>query len=142
MLSSCHSIPTSKPIAPIVDIESVEVLKIGLREQQLAFRLNVINPNSYDLPLQSLSFLASVDGTKIAQGASNERVNLPANQAAIVEISVKTRINKLLTRLLALSRSETDDVTYDVIGFVKLANWPARIPFNVDGTVENPVTQQ
>ena len=32
----------------------------------------------------------------------------------------------------------TLDLDYGVSGSVRLANWPARIPFDVDGVIENP----
>ncbi len=137
-LYACNTIPTHKPIAPTVEIESVKALKLKLNKQELAFRLKVTNPNTYDLPLQSLSFIASVDGSQFAQGSSDERVTLPAQQDAIVEVRVSTRLNKLLGKLLLFSTSNEEEVDYKVTGFVKLANWPARIPFNVDGALENP----
>jgi len=137
-LVACSSIPTHKPIAPTVDLESVKALRLKLDRQELAFRLKIFNPNEYDLPLQSLSFTATVDGSQIAEGRSDERVTLPAQQDAIIEVRVSTRLNKLLGRLLLFSTSDEEEVDYKVTGYVKLANWPARIPFNVDGALENP----
>jgi LEA14-like dessication related protein len=137
-LYACNTIPTNKPIAPTVEIESIKALKLKLNKQELAFRLKVTNPNTFDLPLQSLSFIASVDGSQIAQGSSDERITLPAKQDAIVEVRVSTRLNKLLGKLLLFSTSDEEQVNYKVTGFVKLANWPARIPFNVNGALENP----
>lgn len=135
---ACSTIPTHKPIAPTVEIESVKAIKIKLTRQELEFSLKVTNPNAYDLPLQSLSFVASVDGSQMAQGISDERVTLPAKQDAVVKVRVNTRLNKLIGRLLLFSTSDQEEVDYRVTGFVKLANWPARIPFNVDGALENP----
>ncbi|MFK7852465.1 MAG: LEA type 2 family protein [Granulosicoccus sp.] len=137
-LAACSSIPTHKPIAPTVEIESIKPIKLRLNRQDLAFKLKVSNPNEYDLPLQSLSFIASVDGSQIAAGNSDERITIPAQQDAIVEVMVSTRINKLLGQLLLFSTSDQQEVDYQVEGFVKLANWPARIPFNMDGALENP----
>lgn len=138
LLAGCQSIPTSKPIPPQVEIESIRAVKMSLTRQELAFKLKVSNPNNYDLPLQYLNFVASLDGRELAQGLSNERVTLPANDDAIVEILVSTRINKLLGQLLLATDNNERDIAYDVKGFVKLGNWPTRIPFNVDGLVDNP----
>ena len=137
-LYACNTIPSHKPIAPTVEIESVKALKLKLNRQELAFKLKVTNPNNYDLPLEFLSFMASVDGIQIARGSSDERITLPMQQDAIVEVRVSTRVNILLGSLLLFSTSEEDKIDYKVTGFVKLANWPARIPFNVDGSLENP----
>lgn len=137
-LFGCSSIPTHKPIAPTVELESVKALKLSLNKQEIAFKLKVYNPNLYDLPLQLLSFAASVDGSSFAQGNTDERITLPSKENAIVEVIVSTRLNKLLGKLLLFSNSEQKKVDYKVTGFVKLANWPSRIPFNVDGELENP----
>ena len=137
-LIACSSIPTHKPIAPGIEIESVRPTKLKLNQQELAIRLNVNNPNEYDLGLQNLSFTATVDGSHVATGSSDERVTLPANQDTVIEVLVSTRLNKLIGRLLLFSTSNEQSVNYEVSGFVKLSNWPARIPFNVDGALENP----
>ncbi|MGQ7846784.1 LEA type 2 family protein [Granulosicoccus sp. 3-233] len=141
LLAGCQSIPRSKPLPPDVEIESIRAVKMSLSSQQLAFRLKVGNPNDYDLPLQYLNFVAALDGKELAQGVSNERVNLPAHEDATIEIMVNTRINKLLGQLLLATDNNEREIAYDVRGFVKLSNWPTRIPFNVDGLVDNPALQ-
>ncbi|ASJ71124.1 LEA type 2 family protein [Granulosicoccus antarcticus] len=139
LLSACNTMLTSRPIAPTVEVTSVKAEKIGLIKQDLMFQLMVSNPNDYDLPVQALSFIAAVDGVEMAQGMSTERVLIPANNKARLDIQVSTRMNKLLGQLLLATSKSRKDLAYDVKGFVKLSNWPLRIPFNVDGAVENPV---
>jgi len=48
---------------------------------------------------------------------------------------VNTSISKVFGQLLSLANSARESVDYDVSGFVKLANWPLRIPFGVDGNL-------
>ncbi|MDB4222491.1 LEA type 2 family protein [Granulosicoccus sp.] len=136
-LASCATIPTSAPIAPTVILKSVKPLKIGLTKQELAFQLEITNPNSYDLPIQSLSFVAKLENKEVAQGISNERVTLPANGKAVLEIIVSARIQRILGQLLSLNSKKTNDLKYDVKGFVKLSNWPIKIPFTTDGNVSS-----
>lgn len=133
VFTACSSIPSTPPIAPTVELDSVKPVKIGLRKQELSFKLNINNPNPYDLPLQSLSFIAEIEGSEVAQGISNEPVTLPANSDALVEVIVSTRLNRLLAQIFQLAGSDNNTVNYDVNGFVKLANWPLKIPFSVDG---------
>ncbi len=78
---------------------------------------------------------------ELAQGLSTERVTIPANGKAMLEVHVSTSVNKLLGRLLLAANQNRKNITYDVQGFVKLSNWPARIPFNVDGALQNPALQ-
>lgn len=134
-LASCASIPTSAPIAPTVALKSVKPLKLSFSRQELAFQLEVSNPNPYDLPIQTLSFIANLEDKEVAQGISNERVTLPANGKAIVEIIVSTRIQQILGQILSLNSKNTSEMKYDVKGFVKLSNWPLKIPFTTDGKV-------
>lgn len=141
LVTGCQSIPSSKPLPPTVQIESIRAVKMSLTRQELAFKLKINNPNDYDLPLQYLNFVASLDGNELAQGVSNERVTLPAKEDASIEVLVSTRINKLLGQLLLATSNDEKSIAYDVKGFVKLSNWPTRIPFNVDGQVDNPALQ-
>jgi len=134
-MSACSTIPTSRPEAPDVKLLSVEPVKIGLTSQDLAFELEVTNPNAFALPLQTLSFIAAVENKEIARGFSNEHVTLPANGVAVMEIIVSTSLSRVIGQLLSLAGSTKDSVNYDVSGFIKLANWPLRIPFGVDGNI-------
>ena len=138
LLSGCTTMLTSRPLAPKVSVDSVKAEKISLTRQNLLFRLAVSNPNRFDLPLQTLNFIAAVDGMELAQGLSTERVTIPANGKAMLEVRVSTSINKLLGQLLLATNQNRNDIAYDVKGFVKLSNWPARIPFNMDGALQNP----
>ncbi|MFK7993019.1 MAG: LEA type 2 family protein [Granulosicoccus sp.] len=134
-LSGCSSIPTSKPLAPTVEIAGLDVVKLGFRRQELEFTLDVFNPNNYDLPVNNLSFIASSDNQAIAEGSSDIPVLLTANGTTEVVINVTARANRLLRKLIASSINEKSMLAYNVTGFVKLDNWPARIPFNVDKTL-------
>lgn len=132
-IAACSSIPSTPPVAPTVELESVKPVKLGLRKQELLFQLNINNPNPYDLPLQSLSFIAEIEGSEVAQGISNEPVTLPAESNAMVDVVVSTRLNRILAQVFHLAGSNADTVNYDVNGFVKLSNWPLKIPFSVNG---------
>ena len=135
-LTGCASIPTSKPEAPKVTVASVRPLNLSLTRQKLAFRLRVQNPNNFDLPLQQMNFIAKFAGQEIAEGSSDERVTIPANGEAILEVSVTAKIAEMLNQFRAMIDSDTLELDYGVTGTVKLANWPARIPFNVDGVLD------
>lgn len=134
-LTACASIPTSKPVAPTVVLKSVKPLKLGFTKQELAFELELSNPNAFDLPIQTLSFIAQLGDKKVADGTSYEPVTVPANGKAFLEIIVSARIQRILGQMLSLNLDNGRDLKYDVKGFVKLANWPLKIPFKTDGNV-------
>lgn len=137
VLTGCASIPSSQPKAPQIEVESVKAIKLGLTRQDLVFRLKISNPNEFDLPLQTLNFIASMNDKEVAQGMSNERITIPANDTEMLDVHVSARIGALLGTILRSASNNAEQIPYVVRGFVKLANWPTRIPFNVDGTVEN-----
>ena len=140
LLSACSTFPTSKPVAPDVKILSVEPHKLSFTEQELALQLQLDNPNTYDIALQSLTFIAKLDGQELAQGASNDPVTLPAQATAKMEVIVSTKISRVLGQLAQIASAAQDNVNYDIKGFVKLANWPVKIPFNVDGQLDNKLS--
>ena len=137
-LAGCASFPSVRPDPPTVSVAGVRPLSIGLTKQRLEFRLRVENPNDFELPLRSLDFVADLAGERIATGRSDERVTIPANGEEIVEVEVEAGIGRLLERMRDMLDNRTLDLDYEVSGFVKLDNWPARIPFDVGGVLENP----
>jgi LEA14-like dessication related protein len=139
MQPGCAAIPGSKPQSPNVTIASVRPLNLSLTRQKLGFSLRVENPNSFDLPLQALDFTARFAGQDIATGSSHEKVTIPANGEAIVEVEVIAGIDKMLSQFRTMIDSKTLELDYGVTGTVKLANWPRRIPFNVEGELEDPL---
>lgn len=137
-LAGCKSVPTHKPIAPKVSIAAVKPLNLSLSGQRINFTLRVSNPNSYDLPLRSLDFIASFAGDDIAKGVSDEAVTIPAKGEALVDIEVLAGLGKLLGQIKSMAKTKEFDLNYGVKGSVKLDNWPARIPFDVTGVLEQP----
>lgn len=138
LLVGCASLPGGKPLSPKVSVESVRPLNLSLSGQKLEFRLRIENPNNFDLPVEGLKFNAKLGGDKIADGLSNERVNVPANADAILQVEVTAGLGKVLNRLRDMLAGDDVKLDYDVTGTVKLATWPIAIPFNVDGELENP----
>ncbi|HBR98686.1 MAG TPA: hypothetical protein DD979_15125 [Gammaproteobacteria bacterium] len=141
-LGGCRSLPLSKPKPPVVSIAEVRPISLGLREQKLAFTLRVRNPNPYDLPLESLDFVAMVANDPIARGESRQRVTLPANASATVEVQVAARLGKLLGQLQSMLTTKTVNLNYGIKGDVKLANWPMKIPFDVEGELTPPTASK
>lgn len=134
--TGCGIIPGTKPEAPTVTVDGVRPLNLSLNRQKLAFRLRVQNPNSFDLPLQSLDFSAHFAGEKIADGSSKDDVIIPAKGEAFIEVEVIAAINTLLGQFRNMLDDDDLQTDYGVTGRVKLANWPRRIPFNVQGELE------
>lgn len=137
-LNACASIPTTKPLPPAVQLISIKPINLSLSQAKLEFRLRVQNPNGFDLPLQQLDFVAFFAGDQIASGISKDSVTLPSKGEAILRVAVDTKLSRLFGHLKNMVKAQEYDVAYGVKGNVKLANWPKRIPFNVEGELEEP----
>jgi len=138
LVSACGALSSVKPEAPKVSVAGVRPLNISLTRQKLEFRLRVQNPNAFDLPIRSLDFVAELAGDEIATGRSDERVTVPANGEAEIRVDVVTGIDRLVGKFRSMFEDRTLELDYGVTGSVKLTNWPTRIPFDVDGILENP----
>jgi|GEM_PF-337797 len=137
--SGCAVVDRVKPESPRVTVDGVKPLNLSLTRQRLAFRLRVENPNDFELPLRELDFTARVAGDRIASGRSDERVTIPANGEAYLTVNVEAGMSRIIGRIRQMLDDQTLELDYDVTGFVRLDNWPSRIPFDVDGVLENPL---
>lgn len=139
VVSGCAAVDRVKPESPRVTVAGVKPLNLSLTHQRLAFRLRVENPNDFELPLRELDFTARVAGDKVASGRSDERVTIPANGEGFVTVNVTAGMSRIVGRIRQMLGDQTLELDYDVAGFVRLDNWPAKIPFDVDGVIENPL---
>lgn len=137
-LSACSSLPLPKPESPTVTVDAVRPLSLGLSKQTIGLTLRIANPNNFELPMQSLSFNAHFSGQRFAQGRSVEKVIIPANGEAMLDVEITAGLAKLANQIKAMLNTNNAELNYDVTGLVKLANWPKAIPFNVEGELEDP----
>lgn len=138
VLSACSSLPSIKPQSPSIAVTDVRPVSLSLSSQTIGLSLRVTNPNSFDLPMQSLTFIANFAGQQFAKGHSVHNVIVPANGEALLDVEVEAGLVKLANQLKEMLDSNNAELNYDVAGVVKLANWPKAIPFNVEGELEDP----
>ena len=111
-LSACSTI-TTKPLKPSVELVSVIPLNINLSEQKLRFTLKVTNPNSFELPVESVDFIARFNDADIASGKSKHNTVIPANGDALLTLDVTAGIDRLVTTLQTLLQGDTlNSVSY------------------------------
>ena len=138
-ISACSILP-SKPIKPEIELVSVRPLNISLTEQKLRFTLNVNNPNNFELPVESINFIARFNGTNIANGKSNQAVSIPANSDGKLTLDVTAGVDRLVSTLSTLLEGQTLNLDYELTGSVRIENWSTPIPFDVVGAmnIESP----
>lgn len=135
MLSACANL-VSKPIKPTIELVNVKPLNINMSEQKLRFTLKVINPNSFDLPVEAINFVARFNDTNIANGKSNQSVTIPANSEAILSLDVTAGLNRLASTLHTMLQGKDPNLDYELKGTVQVASWPRPIPFDVIGAMD------
>ena len=133
--AACSTI-TTKPLKPTIELVSVVPLNINLSEQQLRFALKITNPNSFDLPVESVDFIARFNDAHIASGKSNHSTIVPANSDALLTLDVTAGIDRLMTTLQTLLQGETLNLNYELAGSVQIENWSTPIPFDVIGAMD------
>ncbi|MEM7257351.1 MAG: LEA type 2 family protein [Pseudomonadota bacterium] len=133
--AACSSIP-KKALKPKVELVSVVPLNISVSEQKLRFHLNVTNPNSFELPVESVDFIARFNDTDIASGKSLQSAVIPPNGAATLTLDVTAGIDRLASTLQTLLQGEQLNLNYELTGSVKIEDWATPIPFNVIGAMD------
>lgn len=133
--SACAGIIT-KPVKPTIELVSVRPLNVSVTEQKLRFQLKVINPNSFDLPVEAINFVARFNDTNIANGKSNQSVTVPANSEALLSLDVTAGLDRLASTLNTLLQGENLNLDYELSGTVQVATWPDPIPFDVIGAMD------
>jgi len=68
----------------------------------------------------------------------NERVTIPANGSARLNVVGTTSLGKLISKIKSAA-SDGSNLSYNVKGNLKLDNWPKVIPFDSSGDIENPL---
>jgi len=140
LLSGCAVLDLSNPESPTVRLESVKPKQIGGAVQQLELGLIIENPNRFDLRISGVDFTALINGEKFASGSSDQGVNVPGLGEALIQVQVALGISQLFSQAAKLLSSPNDGpLIYGVTGTVDLENWPASIPFRVDGEYASPL---
>ena len=135
LISACSTL-TTKPLKPQVELISVVPLNINLSEQRLRFALKVTNPNNFQLPVESIDFIARFNNTDIASGKSNHSTVVPANGEAVLTLDVTAGIDRLLTTLQTLLKQQSLNMNYELNGTVQIENWANPVPFDVSGEMD------
>ncbi len=138
LLTACASVipKLAKPAKPTVELVSVKPLNINVAEQKLRFQLKVTNPNSFDIPVEAVNFVARFNDTNIANGKSNQSVIVPANSEALLSLDVTAGLNRLASSLGTLLQGKSLNLDYELSGTVQVASWPDPIPFDVVGAMD------
>lgn len=137
MLTACAS--TGAFISsPTVDLTSVQLEKMSLRQQTFLLGFDVDNPNAFPLPVRAIEYTVRFDDERFAGGATEGNFTVPAKGQDEFKISVDLDFLNTASQLSALlRRGVPDTVNYELEGSLTVDIPFARpLPFFSSGVID------
>jgi len=138
-----YAIPVSKtgelpvPRLPEITIKGIEIKSLGLSAAELVARLEIDNPNAFDLAFSNLDYQLNVNQQQWGQGSIRQGGSIPQKGRGTIDIPVKLDLMSMgHTAYRMLSNRQPMDyrlkggVTVDT-GMELLRNY--RLPLDVSG---------
>lgn len=129
-LSGCASL-MSKPEPPTVKLAGITLTQANLLEQTFILKLQLSNPNDYELPIRGLRYQLDINGQEFARGGNLDAVTLPAKSDAIVEVDAKTNLQAWITQLRNIG--DKDRVAYRIHGEIAAPGANLQLPYDHRG---------
>ncbi|MGI9234939.1 MAG: LEA type 2 family protein [Woeseiaceae bacterium] len=116
-LTGCATSVQELVKSPVVELRAVQVMGLGFNSQTFLLSFDISNPNSYALPVRSVSYALKLDGQRFASGQTPSKFSVPANGGSQFAISVDLDLLSTAPKLLSIVRQSTrDDVGYELDG--------------------------
>lgn len=122
---------------PGVELRDIEVMGLGFNSQTFLLSFDVSNPNSFALPVRSISYGILLNGQRFASGETPSEFSVPAAGNAQFAISVDLNLLQTAPQLLSIVRQGVrDDVSYELKGQLALdIPMTPAVSFRNDGTI-------
>jgi LEA14-like dessication related protein len=102
---------------PDVTLTSVELESVSFRKQTFLLGFEVVNPNPFPLPVESIRYSVSLDNERFAGGESRASFTIPANGSNGFVVSVELDVLNRATQITSLLQGGVpDNVSYQVDG--------------------------
>jgi len=95
VLASC-SVLKDVPKQPEVAVSAVKVKNINSRGGLVNVTLKVKNPNGFGIPTERIGYTLLINGLKVANGASTEKLSIPANGTKAVTLPIAFKFSNVL----------------------------------------------
>ncbi len=119
---------------PEVDLRDVQVVAMSLADVQLAFDLDVRNPNPVGISMQDLSYRLELANKTFSNGTLGERLRIGANQQSRITLPLTLRYSDVLDSLTDLGGK--DELDYRISGEAKFGLF--AIPYSQSGSIPVP----
>lgn len=119
---------------PELSISNVQILGMSLTDAQLAFDVDVKNPNSVGLSMNGLSYSLAIEDKPLFNGAAADKLNIAAKTTSRVTLPFTLRYEDVLGTLSALR--ENEELRYTVSGKADFGLF--SLPYSRTGTFSLP----
>lgn len=134
LLGSCTT-STQDAAPPTIQLTNLRLGALGLLSQELLLDIRVGNPNDFTLPLDGLTFRLDVNGKFLAEGFSDQRVDVPRLGYASVAVTGTTDTLSVVSQLLSLGQSDTLDYKLSGIAYVGRLGVRRSVPYTRAGSL-------
>lgn len=128
VLTACAGL-LKKPEPPQVQLAGVVLTQANLIEQSFILKLQLSNPNDFDLPIKGLLYKIDINDQEFVHGSNLTAITLPAKGSAILEADAKTNLQALARQLRSAKAEE--NARYRIRGEISTAN--ISLPFEHRG---------
>jgi LEA14-like dessication related protein len=120
--------------APRLTLLAVTINAVGPLQQQLRLTMHAENPNARAIAVRGIDITLEISGGRVAQGATAEAFNLPAQGATDFDLDVTADLNEALRLMTAALGHHSVD--YRLYGTVHLQGGIlSTLPFDQHGSV-------
>ncbi len=144
-LTSCSNTGSSfsalKAIAPKVNLETIQLVKLGLSEQVYRLRLNIKNPNSFPLPIQSINYQLFINNQEFAKGLSNKPVTIPSLGEGYLETDITSNLADVIEGWSQWFSLAKRTLNYRITGDIGVTSFAIPFPFQYADKVDLKLTK-
>ena len=141
LVTACAAV-NPVPKQPDVKLVGLRMLPAqGLLQQHIAIDLNILNPNTKDLSIRSISYSIGIEGINVLTGVSDKIPVLTSMQETPVTLEVSADIIQVLRLAGHLVQSATDSpngvekVNYNFSAVIDFSAWLPAMHVDKKGVI-------
>jgi LEA14-like dessication related protein len=131
-LTSCLGWFLEKPNFTLTEIL---VTHLSPQEVHLLFGIQVQNPNSFDLKIQSMEYMIYLNDRKTAEGRMDQEVEIKKFSSTLIQIPLQAKLSSLGNVLGAVLTKQNLRYKIDAAVVVKAGWGRATLPFSKSGEI-------
>jgi LEA14-like dessication related protein len=114
-IQSCSSVP--RRLAPTqVNLLSLNVLESGPEGQLFALQVQLVNPNTADIPIERFSYDIRLGGEGRLIGEYSTEFLLPGRGSETLDVEVFSELVSSASRLMAFTQGPNNQLSYEFQG--------------------------